>query len=251
MRYMQNKMKLSGNIKGCIPCAGKICLFVRNKADTIWEEGKTAAQLRKEIEADLRGQVKSNETVYFTSCRKKEGIDKLSAAIASALDGAKQERYYHDAKAYSEAFLDAKKKACERHVALAAGASAANALNPIPGVDIAVDITILLSLFDKLRSAFGLTDSVLQSEQGVGSLKPLASQLFGYLTREGIMLLLKRFAGQEVTKEVSKWIPFVGQAIAASIGFAVPNAVGRSYLDDCYALAKAILSRDLGLSRDS
>ena len=229
---------------------GKICLFVRNKVDSIWEEGKTIAQLKREIEKDLQTQVQSSEPVLFVSCRKKSGIDKLNRAIAGVLDEAKQERFYRDAKAYSEEFLNAKKKACEHHVALAAGASALNGLNPVPGVDIAVDITILVKLFSQLRSAFGLSDAILHDKRWMSKLTPVAGKVLQYVSREGIILLLKRFTAQVATKEISKWIPFVGQAIAASIGFGITNSAGHAYLNDCYVLAKALLDEDLGLSTD-
>lgn len=230
--------------------AGKICLFVRNKAESIYEDGKTLDQLQEELQADLESHVKSAGPIFYTSCRTLLGIDNLSQAIVNCLDSAKRDRYLRGAKAYSEEFLDAKKKACEQYVAIAAGASAANALNPIPGVDIAVDISILVGLFQGLRSAFGLTDERINAKDlAVPSLVPLVKNVAAYLTREGILLLLKQFVGRIAAKEAAKWVPLVGTAIAASIGFGITHTAGHAYLNDCYALAKVILEHELGNQR--
>ena len=76
-------------------------------------------------------------------------------------------------------------------------------------------------------------------------LAPLVENVVKFGTREGILLLLKRYAGREAAKSVSKYIPFVGQAIAASLGFWITKAAGTQYLEDCHRLAKSILEQEL------
>ena len=46
------------------------------------------------------------------------------------------------------------------------------------------------------------------------------------------MLLLKKFAGTVATKSFSKYIPLVGQAIAAGIAFKMTLSLGEDMVDD-------------------
>jgi GTP-binding protein EngB required for normal cell division/uncharacterized protein (DUF697 family) len=231
---------------------GKQCLFVRNKCDDLWEDGKTVRELEAEIAEDLQAQIKSHERVVFTSCRTGEGIADMTQAIASLLNGAKQERFYRGAKAYSKDFLEEKRRVCERFVALAAAASAVNAVNPVPGLDIAVDISVLVGLFKKIKMTYGLTDDRLSAKgQATPALAQLANNAVKYFAEDGIALLLKSFAGRETLKEVSKWIPLVGTVVAASAGYGITLAAGRACLRDCHALAMGILDREVEATRDA
>jgi len=53
---------------------GKVCVFVRNNHDTIWEAGKETKELEQDIKLDVEKQVESKENVIFTSCRNTYGI---------------------------------------------------------------------------------------------------------------------------------------------------------------------------------
>lgn len=225
---------------------GKVCLFVRNKCDAIFQKDKSYDQLCSDITADLRKRTEDeSRQVFFTSTSHGKGISELELAIYANLDAAKRERWVRSAKAASKEFLDLKRSACEKHVAIAAGLSAANALNPIPGVDVAVDIGILLTLFKDLRDSYGLSPNRL-AELAAGPLEAIAREVAEFATRQGILTLLKRFAGREAVKQVSKYIPFVGQAIAAAIGFGVTSLAGKWYLDHCHELAAQVLASELG-----
>ena len=59
-------------------------------------------------------------------------------------------------------------------------------------------------------------------------------------------MLLKSFAGRQAVKTFAKYIPFIGQAIAAGLGYAITSNVGNSYLSDCHELAEEILNNKLG-----
>ena len=230
---------------------GKQCIFVRNKCDDLWEDGKTVADLEAEIAQDLEKQIRSRERVVFTSCRTGEGIGHLAKSITGVLSGAKQERFIHGAKAYSVDFLEEKRRVCERFVALAAAASAVNAVNPIPGLDVAVDISVLMGLFKKIRLTYGLTDERLSAKgQAAPALAQLANNVVKYCAQDGVLLLLKSFAGRETLKEISKWVPVVGTVIAASAGYGITHTAGRACLADCHALAAGILERELATTKE-
>jgi small GTP-binding protein len=226
---------------------GKVCIFVVNKHDELWEDGVTIEELEQRKQEDIWKQVGKGVKILFTSCRKNMGLDLLNAAILKNLDAAKRERWLRGAKAHSKKFLQEKRDAAEKYVTIAAGASAANGLNPIPGADIAVDLSVLMKLFVELRECFGLSDKVLNSlkESTIPTVSTVANNVIRYAAKEGILLLFKQFVGRQTMKTITKYVPLVGQAIAASAGFAITYAVGSSYLDDCYELAETILRDEL------
>jgi GTP-binding protein EngB required for normal cell division/uncharacterized protein (DUF697 family) len=225
--------------------AGRVCLFVRNKHDDLWQDGKETHELEEEISNDVERQVGSAQKVFFVSCRKQTGLDEIVKGIQNALDPAKKEKYARSAKAYSKEHLEAKRAACEKLVYTFAGLSAANGLNPIIGLDVGVDLSIMLSLFAQIRSAYGLSDEKINN---LGpALLPLGKKVIDLASKEGALLLLKRFGTAQVTKEIAKWVPFVGQAIAAAAGFGMTLAAGRSYLNDCHELATQILDQELAV----
>lgn len=225
---------------------GKTCIFVRNKHDQIWQEGTEIHELEKQIEQDLKEQTQSDEKLHFVSARTNYGMDELSKIILQSLDDAKQERWARSAKAYSKDFLEQKKKVCNDLVRNYAALAAANGLNPLPGADVAVDIGIMLKLFSHIKTSFGLTDDVLKNKEMIlPTIAHVAKNVLEFATREGIMLLMKRYVSRIGAKTVSKYIPFVGQAIAASLGFAVTYQAGKSYLSDCVNIAELILEREL------
>lgn len=142
---------------------GKVCIFVVNMHDKLWEDGVSIEELEKRKVADIEKHVLKKVKIIFTSCRAKTGLNELNNEILNNLDQAKSERWVRGAKAYSEEFLAAKKAACEKTVALAAGSSAANGINPVPGVDVAVDLGILVAMFTKIRDYYGLEESSVKS----------------------------------------------------------------------------------------
>ena len=228
--------------------AGKVCLFVRNKADTIWQEGRTPQDLRDEIRGDIRRQVHSEAVrLHFTSCRTKEGVADLAQDIENHLDSAKRERWIRSAKAHTVESLANKREIAEKHIAWASAVSVANAFNPVPGVDLAVDLGTLLSLLHSIRADFGLDDdeALKLKANVIPVVQPLVDKLVKWSTREGLFLLLKQFAKRQTVRQIAKYIPFVGQAVAAIVGYGITVSVGDSFLETCHEAAKAILEEEL------
>lgn len=228
---------------------GKVCIYVVNKHDELWEDGISIEELERRKIDDIGKHVGRSVKIIFTSCRKDTGLDELNTEIQNSLDGAKRERWARGAKAYSDRFLQEKKAACERHVALAAKLAALNGINPVPGLDVGVDLSILINLFKEIRDDYGLNDKSLLNlkESSIPVVGKLASNVIQYAAKEGVVALLKKFAGRQAVKAVTKYIPFVGQAVAATLGYAITSNVGASYLDDCHKLAEEILKNKLGV----
>ena len=226
---------------------GSTCIFVRNFSDNLWQDGKTKEELQQDIEGDLEKQLGSKEKVIFTSCKTGTGIGNLSNQIDCNLEEAKQGKWARASKAYTLEALEKKRVACDHTINIHAGLAAANAINPIPGVDISVDITIILKLFNKIRKdVYGLTDDNLKEQADiVKAVGPIIKRVISHGSKAGIPILLKSFGSKEIVKRTSKYIPLIGQLIAASTGFFITQKAGYSYRDDCHKVAKAILENEL------
>jgi uncharacterized protein (DUF697 family) len=229
---------------------GKICLFVRNKHDTLWQDDKEVGALEQEVVDNVCEQVGGRQRVFFTSCRLNTGLAELEQEIKHLLDPAKQQRWVRAAKAYSKEFLEEKKTLCKQRITWSAAASAAAGTVPIPGANFAVDVPVLAALFKYIRDTYGLTDRVLATkEYAVPALAPLANSVVKFASTEGVLLMIKQFSGLAAAEQVAKFIPLVGTVIAASLGFTITRKVGESYLNDCHLLAETVLDARLKSAR--
>ena len=97
---------------------------------------------------------------------------------------------------------------CLEKVDTYAYASAANALNPIPGVDISVDIGIAFKLMDEIRQAFGLeeVEKLKKYEVAAPFAKKLIDEVVKYTTKEGIILVLKQYASKFLKAKVVEFV---------------------------------------------
>lgn len=225
---------------------GKICLFVRNKHDTLWQADVDLPELERGVCDNLAEQLGEPQPVHFTSCRLNTGLAELEAAIKAQLEPAKQERWVRAAKAYSQEFLEEKKRVCDQRVTWSAAVSAASGTIPLPGANFAIDIPVIISLFRFIRETYGLTDRVLATKEfAIPALAPLANSVVRYASTEGVLLLIKEFSGMVVAEQVAKFVPIVGTLVAASLGFAITRKVGGYYLGDCHRLATAVLANQL------
>ncbi|MBM4068442.1 MAG: GTPase domain-containing protein [Planctomycetes bacterium] len=225
---------------------GKVCLFVRNKHDTLWQDGQELAELEREVADSVAAQVGERHPVHFTSCRLNSGLGELEQAIKAQLEPAKQERWVRAAKAYTQEFLLEKKSLCEQRVTWSAAVAAASGTIPVPGINFAIDLPVLLSLFRFIRDTYGLTDKSLATREfAVPALAPLVNSVVRYASSEGVTLLLKESSGMVIAEQVAKFVPLVGTVIAASLGFAITRKVGNIYLNDCHRLAEAVLKSQI------
>lgn len=226
---------------------GKVCIFVHNKVDTLWSATKTLVQVQQELRDELAQRIAPHSApLVFTSCRTREGLDALELAIWEHLPEAKRERWERAVAAYSEDWLNRKRKVIEREVYVCAALSAANGFNPIPGADLAIDLSTLAGLLVRIRGHYGLNDKRLERYLQVApAAKIVVDKLLQYATREGLMRLLRRFASQTMQRQVSKYIPFVGQTIAAMVGYGVTLQVGFEFLETCHKLAREVMEAEL------
>jgi predicted GTPase len=237
---------------------GKPCFVVRNMIDRAIEDGRhdhghDEAETRRLIQQDITSQLEPNppERVYLTSARQpaQHDLQELLADIGTALAGLKQSRFVADMAAYGQDALKQKRKVAQERIPPYAGLAAANgSLNPVPGLDLAADVSLLLKLGDEIASIYGLTRSqfdYIKRLLGPKALPTLIAKIAQfstrYLAKEGLIGLLKRLATREASRQSTRWIPLAGPLIAAGIGWQSTFMLGEQLVDEAEALAGEIL----------
>lgn len=147
--------------------------------------------------------------------------------------------------------LDRVRDECYSLVTKRAGISAAAAVVPVPGVDVAADIGLLVELIPAINRKFGLTPEQIDSlspeikQKLTVIITSVGSTLIGnYVTKESVIILLKKVGVRIASSSVAKYIPFVGSAISATVSFGAMKWMGNSHVTDCYEVMKRVIEGD-------
>ena len=126
--------------------------------------------------------------------------------------------------------------------ALLAGAVSAV---PVPGLDWAVDAAMLSKLIPEINKEFGLTPQQLDSltpqkrEQVQKAVTMVGSVLIGKLISKELVLAAATQIGLRLTaKQLAKYVPFAGQIVAATVGYATIRYLGEEHMKDCIRVAQ-------------
>jgi len=237
---------------------GKPVYVVRSKMDEAVRNEKrdnnlTEQDVFQKVLLDLEVNLKSVPVkgIYLISSveRNKWDFNKLFEDIANNLSDMQKKRFYSDVAILNETALQKKREIAIDIINYRAIVAAINGVNPIPGVDVAVDVAILLNLSKEIQDIYGLNEEHAKSlEKRIGDSivitkikNNIASFASKFLIKEGILILLKRFGTSLAAKEVIKYIPFLGQAIAAGIGYKLTRSFGEELLDDAENIARQVL----------
>ena len=128
------------------------------------------------------------------------------------------------------------RKLLHRRALVAAAAS----MVPVPGLDWAVDAALLSRLIPQISAEFGLSAEQLDQldpkkrEQVQKAVGLVGSVLIGkMITREVVIRLTQSMGLRFTTKQVAKYVPLAGQALAATLGYATLRYLGEQHLRDC------------------
>ena len=123
-----------------------------------------------------------------------------------------------------------------RRALVAAAASAV----PVPGLDWAVDAALLSRLLPQINAQFGLTPEQLDQldpkkrEQVQKAVTLVGSVLIGkFITKELVLRVTRTVGLRLTTKQLAKYVPLAGQAVAATVGYATLRYLGEQHLRDC------------------
>jgi len=151
---------------------------------------------------------------------------------------------------YSLNDLEQIKKECKRMVIRRATASGGAAIVPIPGTDFLTDVSILMQLLPAINKKFGLSEEQLSGLDSrtkayiYGYITAIGSRTIGTIISRGIVFqLLKKVGIRVASKQIVKYVPLVGQGMAAALSFSAMRHAGNSHINDCYAVAKKIIEQ--------
>ena len=116
---------------------------------------------------------------------------------------------------------------------------------PIPGLDWAVDAAMLSKIIPEINKEFGLTPEQLDSlnpkkrEQVQKAVTMVGSVLIGKLISKDLVIAAATKIGMRLTtKQLAKYVPFAGQIIAATVGYAAIRYLGEEHMKDCIRVAQ-------------
>ena len=140
-----------------------------------------------------------------------------------------------------EAAVRRGRKLLNKRALIAAVASAV----PLPGLDWAVDATLLAKMIPAINREFGLAPEQIDQldpkkrEQVRNAAALVGSLLIGkFISRDLIIKAVTKIGTRLAAKEVAKFVPLAGQVVAAAIGFAVIRYFGEEHMKDCVRVAR-------------
>ncbi|WP_311514704.1 hypothetical protein [Oligella urethralis] len=132
--------------------------------------------------------------------------------------------------------------------------SGAVAAVPIPGMDIATDVSILMNLLPKINKKFGLSAEQVEAldpqlkQMTLIAITKIGTSLIGkYITREAVVKSVTtagaKIAATGTAKTGFKFVPFLGPVLSGGISYAAMRIVGRAHVNDCYQVALEVLQQ--------
>lgn len=125
--------------------------------------------------------------------------------------------------------------------------SAGVAIIPVPFLDVVIDVGILSQLIPEINARFGLEPEQISvfdpatKQVHWSELRKRGFEFSGLVVaRTAMKTSLNNVAAKYLTKQVTKFIPLGGQAIAASLGYIVMKKVAEAHVEESYKLAKSI-----------
>ncbi len=125
--------------------------------------------------------------------------------------------------------------------------SAGAAIIPVPFFDVVIDVGILSQLIPEINARFGLSPEQISVYDPAtkqihwNELRKRGVEFSGLVVaRTAVKKSINNVATKYITKQITKFIPLGGQAIAAGLGYFVMKTVADAHVEDCYKLAKNI-----------
>lgn len=131
-----------------------------------------------------------------------------------------------------------------RKALLAAGAS----MVPIPGLDIAADVALLMTLIHQINERFGLSEAQIEAMSPTQralvfkGITLVGSSVIGSaITRNAVLALLRTVGVRVTAKQFTKYVPLAGQALSAALSYSAMRYVCHRHIDDCARVAGELL----------
>ena len=133
---------------------------------------------------------------------------------------------------------------CRQMVSRKAMWSAGASIIPIPGLDVAADVALLMKLIDEINHSFGLTEKQIEtlspSKRAIAykAIQFVGSTLIGSaVTKELILHVLRSVGVRFTAKQFTKYVPLAGQAVSAALSYSAMRYVCNQHINDCAKVA--------------
>lgn len=143
--------------------------------------------------------------------------------------------------------LQAVARRCRKQVNRSAALAAGVAVLPVPGLDWATDVGLLMRLLPKINAEFGLLPEQIERlapDRRVVVFKAITAGgglLVGkIITRELVLRLVKMVGLRLTTQQAAKFVPFAGQALSAALTFSAMRYVCEQHIQQCLAVARQL-----------
>jgi hypothetical protein len=147
--------------------------------------------------------------------------------------------------------LEIVEKRCRAMLTKRAVASAGASIVPLPGLDIATDVGLLLQLIPEINRQFGLTPEQIERLRPhrqvivYRAIVAFGGALIGRVVTHQLILTTLKSVGLRVTvKQASKYLPIAGQALSAVLSFSAMRYVGVQHINDCARVAVQVLNEE-------
>ena len=147
--------------------------------------------------------------------------------------------------AADDAALEAAVKRSRKLLNKRALVAAAPSALPVPGLDWAVDAALLSRLIPEINKEFGLTPAQLdlldpkKRDQVQKAITMVGSVLIGkFISRDLIIKATTKIGMRLTATQLAKYVPFAGQIVAATVGYAAIRYFGEEHMKDCVRVAR-------------
>jgi len=242
-RFTENDLKLAQKVRSI----GKKFFFVRTKTDEnvqaelrkkSFNENAMLKKIRRNCLQNLGDLLRNEQDIFLISNHYSAKWDfaRLTAAILDVLPTHQRESLTLSLgilTSLSTIILKRKVEVLKGRIWMVAAASAAAALVPVPGVSFAFDAALILKELSLYRSQLGLPEegsnefaslpfSTQENIHKVCQTRTVA-QLGGFLAA---------YTAEAALEEVTRFIPFVGLALASGMSFVTTSVALKKLLKD-------------------
>lgn len=128
-----------------------------------------------------------------------------------------------------------------------AAISAAAAVIPMPGVDIAVDAATFADMLMRINRAFALSPEQIErlhTEERIAVLSALSQvgAVFAgrYVTSAAALVAIKQLGSRWLAGRAAKWLPIAGQGAAAALSWWAVTNLGDSHIEECMRVRERV-----------
>ncbi|MBU6257391.1 MAG: hypothetical protein KGL18_02615 [Burkholderiales bacterium] len=136
---------------------------------------------------------------------------------------------------------------CRRRVRSRALFAAGVAVVPVPGLDWATDIGLLMQLLPEISREFGLTPAQIERlapDRRVVVYRAISAGggvLVGKVVTHRLVLRLMRLVGVRLTaQQAAKFVPVAGQAVSALLTYTALRYVCEQHIRECLGVAQRL-----------